>query len=72
MSGVNDFLLDVDIRVIDQRIGQGVAGFDTVVRAYHKPTGILVEMPNLSDRGQYRQREIALEMIEWALARIDE
>lgn len=29
---------DVDIRVIDQRIGMGIGGLDTVIRLYHKPT----------------------------------
>jgi protein subunit release factor A len=72
MGGPSQFLLDVDIRVIDQRIGQGVGGFDTVVRAYHKPTGLLVEVPKLGRGTQSRQREIALEMIEWALARAEE
>jgi hypothetical protein len=69
MSGPSQFLLDVDIRVIDQRIGQGIGGFDTVVRAYHKPTGLLVEVPKLGHGTQSLQRTIALEMIEWALAR---
>ena len=57
---------DVDIRVIDQRIGQGVAGFDTVVRVLHKPTGILVEVPRVT-RGMYYDRELAFDMIESAL-----
>ncbi|SDG34880.1 hypothetical protein [Pelagibacterium luteolum] len=60
-------LKDVHIRVIDQRIGMGVGGFDTVIRAYHVPTGILVEVPK-GDRGQYYDRQTALEMIEYALA----
>lgn len=59
-------LKDVDIRVIDQRIGMGVGGLDTVIRAYHKPTGILVEVPRIS-RHQFGDRKIALEMIEYAL-----
>lgn len=59
-------LNDVDIRVIDQRIGMGVGGYDTVIRAYHKPTGILVEMPRFT-RGQYYDRQLALDMIEYAL-----
>ena len=36
---------DTDIRVIDQRIGVGIGGLNTVIRLYHKPTGILIEMP---------------------------
>ena len=57
---------DVDTRVIDQRIGQGVGGFDTVVRVLHKPTGILVEVPRLT-QGMYYDREVAFNMIESAL-----
>jgi protein subunit release factor A len=60
-------LRDVDIRVIDQRIGMGIGGLDTVIRAYHKPTGLLVEVPKLSSRGQYYDRRIAMEMICLAL-----
>lgn len=61
-------LKDIDFRVIDQRIGVGIGGLDTVIRAYHKPTGLLVEVPRLSPRGQYYDRKIAIEMIEYALA----
>ena len=61
------FLENVDIRVIDQRIGMGVAGYDTVIRAYHKPTGILVEVPRIT-RSQFFDRKVALEMIEYALS----
>ena len=61
------FLKDVDIRVIDQRIGMGVGGYDTVIRAYHKPTGILVEVPRIT-RSQFFDRKVALEMIEYALS----
>lgn len=57
---------DVDIRVIDQRIGMGVGGMDTVVRVYHRQTGILVEVPRVSG-SQYYDREIALDMIRSAL-----
>ena len=59
-------LRDVDIRVIDQRIGMGIGGYDTVIRAYHKPTGLLVEVPRLSSR-QYYDRKIAIEMLGFAL-----
>ncbi len=57
---------EIDFRVIDQRIGMGVGGLDTVIRAYHKPTGILVEVPKIS-RSQFYDRQIAIEMIEAAL-----
>lgn len=58
---------DIDIRVIDQRIGMGVGGQDTVIRAYHKPTGVLVEVPRLH-RSQFVNRQIAIDMIEYALS----
>lgn len=57
---------DIHIRVIDQRIGMGIGGVDTVIRAYHIPTGILVEVPR-STSSQYYDREIAIQMIEAAL-----
>jgi protein subunit release factor A len=57
---------DVDIRVIDQRIGQGIGGLDTVIRVLHKPTGILVEVPKVT-KSMYYDREVAFNMIESAL-----
>ena len=57
---------DCDIRVIDQRIGMGVGGIDTVIRVYHRPTGILVEVPRIAS-SPYYDRQIAFEMIEAAL-----
>lgn len=59
-------LKDVDVRVIDQRIGMGIGGLNTVIRAYHKPTGLLVEVPRIT-RNTFHDRKIALEMIEYAL-----
>lgn len=58
---------DVNVRVIDQRIGMGVGGFNCVIRAYHIPTGLLVEVPK-GHRGQYYDRQTALEMLEYALS----
>jgi len=58
---------DTDIRVIDQRIGMGIGGLNTVIRLYHKPTGILIEMPRLT-RSQYYDKQLAFEMLEYALA----
>ena len=57
---------DTDVRVIDQRIGMGIGGFDTVIRLYHKPTGILIEMPRLT-KSQYYDKVLAFEMLEYAL-----
>lgn len=57
---------DIHIRVIDQRIGAGIGGMDTVIRAYHIPTGLLVEVPRITG-SQYHDREIALQMLEAAL-----
>ncbi len=57
---------DLNIRVIDQRIGAGIGGMDTVIRVLHVPTGIIVEMPRLTS-SQFYDREIALDMIQAAL-----
>ena len=59
---------DTDVRVIDQRIGMGIGGLNTVVRLYHKPTGILIEMPKMT-RSQYHDRELAFEMLQHALTK---
>jgi protein subunit release factor A len=61
---------DTDVRVIDQRIGMGIGGLNTVIRLYHKPTGILIEMPKMT-RSQYYDRELAFEMLELALTKIE-
>lgn len=58
---------DIDVRVIDQRIGQGVGGHDTVIRVLHRPTGIIIEMPHFDNRGQHQLRQLAIEMLEWAI-----
>ena len=63
---MGNILEEIDFRVIDQRIGMGVSGLDTVIRAYHKPSGILVEVPKIG-RSQFYDRQIAIEMIETAL-----
>jgi protein subunit release factor A len=57
---------DIHTRVIDQRIGMGIGGLNTVMRIIHIPTGILVEVPRVSS-AQYYDREIAMQMIESAL-----
>ncbi len=67
MTGPDQFLLDTDIRIIDQRIGMGVGGLDTVLRAYHKPTGLLVEVPCRLFGTSYKAREMALDMLRYAL-----
>jgi protein subunit release factor A len=61
-----DLWRDVDVRVIDQRIGAGVGGMDTVIRLHHKPSGIIVEVPRVSS-SQFYDREIAMNMIECAV-----
>lgn len=60
---------EVDIRVIDQRIGAGIGGFDTVIRVLHKPTGIIIEMPRLTS-SQYTDREAAMAALEMALEHV--
>jgi protein subunit release factor A len=70
MSEPSQVELDTDVRVIDQRIGMGVGGLDTVIRIYHRPTGIIIEMPRLH-QSQYYDRRAAFEMLEYALAGLD-
>ena len=55
-----------DIRVIDQLIGDGIGEMNTVIRLYHIPTGILIEVPP-TGRGQHRDRQIGMDMLEYAL-----
>lgn len=57
---------DVDIRVIDQRIGAGIGGMDTVIRALHRPSGIIVEVPRVTN-SQFYDRAVAMDMIAAAL-----
>ena len=67
---MNDQLYqDTDIRVIDQRIGMGIGGLNTVIRLYHKPTGILIEIPQVM-RNQFLDKKLAFEMLEYALSAI--
>lgn len=66
----NKLYQDTDVRVIDQRIGMGIGGWNTVVRLYHKPTGILIEMPS-QRRSQFHDRKLAFEMLEYALSEIN-
>lgn len=62
-------LKDVNIRVIDQRIGMGVGGWDTVIRVLHVPTGIIIEMPRLT-QSQFHDRQAALDALEMALTHV--
>ena len=55
--------------MIDQRIGVGIGGLNTVVRLYHKPTGILIEMPQVM-RNQFLDKKLAFEILEYALTEI--
>ena len=41
-------------------------GLDAVIRLYHIPSGILIEVPRLTS-SQYYDRQIAFEMLEAAL-----
>lgn len=58
---------DLDIRITDQLIGMGISGFDTILRMTHIPTGIVVEIPR-QNRSQHKVREVAKEMIEYAIS----
>ena len=62
----DDLWQDVDIRVIDQRISMGVRGMDTVIRVLHRPTGIIVEMPRVTN-SQFNDRAVAMDMIATAI-----
>ena len=68
-ENISEIYLDTDVRVIDQRIGMGIGGLNTVIRLYHKPTGILIEMPRIK-RNQYLDKKLAFEMLEYALSEI--
>lgn len=63
---MTDIWSDLDIRITDQRIGMGVGGRETIMRVQHVPTGIVVEIPQ-QRIGQHKVREVAKEMIEYAL-----
>ena len=64
---MDDIWKDLDIRITDQLIGMGISGFDTILRMTHIPTGIVVEVPR-NNRSQYKVREVAKEMIEYAIS----
>ena len=66
MSTTDDLWKDVDIRVIDQRIGAGVGGMDTVIRVLHRPSGIIVEVPRVTG-SQFNDSAVALDMIAAAI-----
>ncbi len=54
-------LEDVDIHVVDQRIGVGVGGFYNRIRFYHKPTQILLE---LTGKGSWETRQRGLNVLQ--------
>lgn len=60
---------EVDIRVIDQRIGMGIGGLDTVIRVLHRPTGIIIEIPRVTS-SQFNDREAAMDALEMALTHV--
>jgi protein subunit release factor A len=62
---------EVDVRVIDQRLGVGVGGMDTIIRLLHKPTGIIIEMPRLHRKGPYYDRQTAMEMLAHGLSELE-
>ena len=62
---------DIDVRVIDQRVSMGIGGLNVVIRLYHKPTGILIEIPKLT-RSHYYDRKLGFDMLKYALTEIGE
>lgn len=64
-------LEDIHVRVIDQRIGMGIGGHDTVIRLFHKPTGIIIEIPRVTS-SQFYDHRLGIEMLEYALSGIEE
>ena len=66
----NDPYKDTDVRVIDQRIGMGIGGLNTVIRLYHKPTGILIEMPQITPSLFY-DKMLAFDMLKYALEHVE-
>lgn len=61
---------DVQVRVIDQRIGMGIGGYDTVIRLLHVPTGIIIEMPHVT-RSQHNDLNAGMDALEMALSHVD-
>ena len=61
---------DLHVRIIDQRIGMGIGGLNTVIRLYHVPSGVMVEIPSglSSRRGQYHDLQLGKEMVAYAIA----
>lgn len=66
MTTPDELWRDVDIRVIDQRIGAGIGGMDTVIRVLHRPSGIIVEVPRVTG-SQFNDRAVAMDMIATAI-----
>lgn len=62
---------DVNIRVIDQRIGVGIGGMDTVIRILHRPTGIIIEIPRIT-MSQHQDRAAGFDALEIALSHVME
>jgi protein subunit release factor A len=67
VSDERNLWAEVDIRVMDQRIGMGVGGRDTVIRVLHRPTGIIIEMPHITNGGSHKMRALAMSMLEFGL-----
>lgn len=66
MTELQQWMKDCDVRVIDQRIGAGIGGFNTILRIWHRPSGIIIEVPRVTSTQHY-DREIGYQMIEAAL-----
>lgn len=57
---------DTDLRITDQRIGMGIGGWNVVIRLYHKPTRIVIELPAIGG-ARHTHTEIAFNALEFML-----
>lgn len=62
MIDIKDLVIDCPVKV--QRVGMCVGVTSPAVRITHVPTGTVAEV---HARSQHQSRNIAMEMIEWAL-----
>ena len=57
---------DTDLRITDQRIGMGIGGWNVVIRLYHKPTKIVIELP-VTGGATHKHRAMAFDALEFLI-----